>query len=159
MNKKEKKPQKAAVKKSEKVVDKDFTYDTDFSDKISKGTILNTVNTDISNLSEMIDNVCEILVVFVKIIVMIIVFLKTDIYIGVLVLLLEYLYLKSFDYCNIKSTKYLRGQQKYRDKLTDNLSQILNGLSEIKVFNIFFIESLLLSNYSTILYQIKCNKT
>jgi len=121
----------------EKVVDKVFTYDTDFSDKISKGTILNTVNTDISNLSEMIDNVCEILVVFVKIIVMIIVFLKTDIYIGVLVLLLEYLYLKSFDYCNIKSTKYLRGQQKYRDKLTDNLSQILNGLSEIKVFNIY----------------------
>lgn len=52
-------------------------------------------------------------------------------------MLLEYLYLKSFDYCNIKSTKYLRGQQKYRDKLTDNLSQILNGLSEIKVFNIY----------------------
>ena len=35
------------------------------------------------------------------------------------------------------STKHLRGQQKYRDKLTDNLSQILNGLEEIKVFNIY----------------------
>lgn len=35
------------------------------------------------------------------------------------------------------STKYLRGQQKYRDKLTDNLSQILNGLGEIKIFNIY----------------------
>lgn len=121
----------------EKIVDKVFTYDTEFSDKLSKGTILNTVNTDTANLSEMIDNVCEIMVVFVKVIIMIFIFLKTNIYIGLIVLLLECLYLKSFDYCNIMSTKYLRGQQKYRDKLTDNLSQILNGLGEIKVFNIY----------------------
>lgn len=121
----------------EKIIDKVFTYDTEFSDKISKGTILNTVNTDTASLSEMIDNVCEIMVVFVKIIIMIFIFLKTNIYIGFIVLLLECLYLKSFDYCNVMSTKYLRGQQKYRDKLTDNLSQILNGLGEIKVFNIY----------------------
>lgn len=121
----------------EKIVDKVFTYDNEFSDKLSKGTILNTVNTDTANLSEMIDNVCEIMVVFVKVIIMILIFLKTNIYIGFIVLLLECLYLKSFDYCNVMSTKYLRGQQKYRDKLTDNLSQILNGLGEIKVFNIY----------------------
>lgn len=121
----------------EKIIDKVFTYDIEFSNKLSKGTILNTVNTDISNLSEMIDNVCEIMVVFVKVIIMIFIFLKTNIYIGFIVLLFECLYLKSFDYCNIMSTKYLRGQQKYRDKLTDNLSQILNGLGEIKVFNIY----------------------
>ena len=120
-----------------KIIDKVFTYDTEFSDKISKGTILNTVNTDTANLSEMIDNVCEIMVVFAKVIIMIIIFLKTNLFIGLLVLLLEIIYLKAFDYCNIKSTKYLRGQQKYRDKLTDNLSQILNGLGEIKVFNIY----------------------
>lgn len=121
----------------EKIIDKVFTYDVEFSDKISKGTILNTVNTDTANLSEMIDNVCEILVVFVKVIIMIFIFLKTNIYIGIIVLLLESLYIKSFDCCNVNSTKYLRGQQKYRDKLTDNLSQILNGLGEIKVFNIY----------------------
>jgi ATP-binding cassette subfamily B protein len=121
----------------EKIVDKVFTYDTEFSDKISKGTILNTVNTDAANLSEMIDNICEIIVVFVKLTILICIFLKTNIYIGIFVLFLEFVYLKSFDYCNIRSTKYLRGQLKYRDKLTDNLSQILNGLSEIKLFNIF----------------------
>lgn len=121
----------------EKIIDKIFTYDHDFSDKISKGTILNTVGNDISNLSEMIDNICEIIVVFLKVTIMIFIFLKTNIYIGLITLLLEYFYLESFDYCNVKSTKYLRGQQKYRDKLTDNLSQILNGLGEIKVFNLY----------------------
>lgn len=121
----------------ERIIDKIFTYDAEFSDKISKGTILNTINTDTGSLSEMIDNVCEIMVVFVKVIIMIFVFLRTNLFIGILVLLLEGLYIKTFDYCNVKSTKYLRGQQKYRDKLTDNLSQILNGLTEIKVFNIY----------------------
>lgn len=121
----------------EKIIDKVFTYDNDFSDKISKGEILNTINTDTGSLSEMIDSVCEIMIVFVKVIIMLFIFLKTNIYIGIFVLLLEILYLKSYDYCNVKSTKYLRGQQKYRDKLTDNLSQILNGLGEIKVFNIY----------------------
>ena len=121
----------------EKIIDKIFTYDNEFSDKLSKGTILNTVSGDVSNLSGMIDNICEIIVVFIKVIVMIIIFLNTNIIIGIIVLLLETIYLKSYDYCNIKSTKHLRGQFKYRDKLTDNLTQILNGLSEIKVFNIF----------------------
>lgn len=120
----------------EKIVDKVFTYDVDFTDKIPKGTILNTVNADTANLSEMIDNVCEIMVMFVKVIILIVIFLKTNIFIGIIVLILEWLYLKCFDYCNIGSTKYLMGQQKYRDKLTENLSQILNGLGEIKVFNI-----------------------
>lgn len=121
----------------ERIIDKIFTYDNEFCNKLSKGTILNTVGNDVGNLSEMIDNICEMFVVFVKVLVLIFIFLKTNIWIGLLVLVLEFLYLKVFDYCNINSTKYLRGQQKYRDKLTDNLSQILNGLSEIKIFNLF----------------------
>lgn len=120
----------------EKIIDKVFTYDIEFSNKISKGELLNTINSDTSHLSEMADQICEIMVVFTKVIVMIIIFLKTNWLIGIIVLLLEYLYIESFNYCNLNSTKYLRGQLKYRDKLTDNLSQILNGLSEIKTFNI-----------------------
>ena len=124
----------------EKIIDKFFTYDNEFYNKISKGTILNTVNLDVSYLSEMIDNICQMIVVFVKIIVTIFIFLKTNIYIGIIVLLLEWLYLKAFDYCNVMSIKHLRTQHKYRDKLADNLSQILNGLDEIKVFNLFDLE-------------------
>lgn len=121
----------------EKIVDKVFTYDAEFTNKITKNTILNTINVDTGSLSEMIDQVCEIIVVSIKLIVITIIFLVTNIWIGLIVILLEFLYLKSYDYCNIKNAKYLLGQQKYRDKLTDNLSQILNGLGEIKLFNMF----------------------
>lgn len=119
----------------EKIMDKILTYDTEFTNKLSKGSILNTINADTAHLAEMIDSVCEMIVVFVKLIVLILIFLKTNILIGIFVLLLEFVYIKCFDYCNVKSTKYLMGQQRYRDKLTDNLSQILNGLEEIKLFN------------------------
>lgn len=120
----------------EKIIDKVLTYDNYFTSKISKETILNTVNRDTADLSEMIDYICEIMVVFVKLIVLIFIFLKTNLIIGLIVLLIELIYLKTYDYCNVKITKHLMGQRKYADKLTSNLSQILNGLNEIKIFNI-----------------------
>ncbi len=119
-----------------KIVDKVLNYDTLYQDKISKGEILNTINADTGHLAEMIDSVCEIIVTFLKLLVLIFIFLKTNILIGILVLILDYLYIKAYDICNINSTKYLMGQQKYRDKLTDNLREIMNGLPEIKMFNI-----------------------
>lgn len=121
----------------ELIIQKIFTYDVSFTDKISKGMILNTVSEDVSNLSEMIDSICEIMIVFVKVIIMFGIFWLTNPFIFLFVLLLECLYLKTFDYCNVKSTKYLMSQERYRDKLTDNLSQILNGLKEIKLFHIY----------------------
>lgn len=121
----------------ERIIKQIFTYDIDFTEKISKGTVLNTVSEDVGNLSEMIDCICEIMIVSVKVIVMFIIFFMTNWLVFLFILLLECLYLKTFDYCNVKSTKYLLSQEKYRDKLTDNLSQILNGLKEIKLFHIF----------------------
>lgn len=121
----------------EKIMDKIYTFDSEYPTKISNGAILNTINTDITNLAEMTSNICELIVIFFKIVVLIFIFLKTNIFIGIFVILLELLYLKTYDYCNLKSIKYLRNQQKYRDKLTDSLAEILNGLNEIKVFNIY----------------------
>lgn len=121
----------------EKIIDKVFTYDISFNEKISQGEILNTVHSDVSDLSEMIDNVCEIIVVAVKLIVMLFLFLKTNFFIGIFVVLIVYFYLKWFDYFNVCSTKYLLGQQRYRDKLTNQLSDILNGLKEIKIFHLY----------------------
>ena len=121
----------------EKIIDQVFTYDISFSDSISKGEILNTINSDVANLSEMIDNICEVLVVAVKLFLMIFMFLKTNIWVGVLVLLFVSLYLKLYDYFNVSSTKYYMGQQRYRDKLTNQLSDILGGFKEIKMFHLY----------------------
>jgi len=121
----------------EKIMNQVFSYDVSFSDKISKGEILNTINSDVANLSEMIDNICEILVVACKLFIMIFLFLKTSILVGFLVLLFVGLYVKLYDYFNVCSTKYYMGQQRYRDKLTNQLSDILGGFREIKMFHLY----------------------
>ncbi|MFV0250226.1 MAG: ABC transporter ATP-binding protein [Bacilli bacterium] len=121
----------------DKIIDKIFNYDVEFTDKISKGKILNIINGDANKLAEMINSICEIIVIFVKVIILIIIFLFTNIYIGIFILIIQIIYLKCYDNCNINITKHLRCQQKYSDKLTDSVSQILNGLNEIKMFNLF----------------------
>ena len=75
------------------------------------------------------------------------------------IVLFEYLYLEAYDYCNVRSTKYLMGQYKYRDKLTDNLSQILNGLSEIKTFHIYDKMKQIYTYYGRRYYMAKKNIT
>lgn len=120
----------------EQIIDKVFTYDEDFTKKISKAKILNTNNTDVVSLSLVIDFICEFLIVSIKMLVIIFIFLRANVFIGIAVLILDFFYIKMVNSCNVLSTKYLHGQTKYTDKITDNLSQILNGLREIKLFNI-----------------------
>ena len=120
----------------EQIIDKVFTYDEEFTKKISKAKILNTNNNDVVSLSLVIDFICEFFMVSIKMLVIIFIFLKANLFVGLAVLLLDIIYINMVNKCNILSTKYLQGQTKYSDKITDNLSQILNGLREIKLFNI-----------------------
>lgn len=80
----------------ERIIDKLFTYDVEFSNKMSKGTVLNTISGDVSNLSEMYISVSETIIISIKVMVMIVVFMLTNVYVGLAVILLEILYLKAF---------------------------------------------------------------
>ncbi len=121
----------------ERITNKILSFDTDFSTKISKSKIINTVSIDATRLAEMVDSICEIIIVAIKLIVVIIIFMMTNIYIGLFVLILEIFYVYAFDYCNSRSSKHLRSHKKYNDMIVDKISQMLNGLGEIKVFNLF----------------------
>lgn len=121
----------------ERIIDKIFTYDMEFSNKMTKGTILNTISSDVSTLSEMYIGVSEMIVITIKVAIMVVIFLCTNVWIGLVVVLFELIYLKVYDFCNVHSTYHYHKQLRYRDKLTDNLSQILNGLGEIKTFSIY----------------------
>lgn len=123
-----------SVRKS--IMNKIMNYDIEFSNKISKSTILNTVNTDTAALAEMSSVICEIIIIFVKVIILSIVFLRISILLGIFVLLMQLCYLAMSDWCNRMCASYLMKQQRQRDKLTDVLQQSLNGLSEVKGFHL-----------------------
>ena len=80
----------------ERIIDKLFTYDVEFSNKMSKGTVLNTISGDVSNLSEMYISVSETIIISIKVKVMIVVFMLTNVYVGLAVILLENLVFEGF---------------------------------------------------------------
>ena len=119
-----------------KVVNKIYGLDDESLSKLSKGRIINTVNIDVMNISEIADYILDIMLNVVLIISMIIIFMKTNFIIGLIVLILDILYFVLANKLTKKSTYYLKGQRKYIDKLINLLSQTLNGLKEIKTSNI-----------------------
>lgn len=119
-----------------RLLNKVATLDDSFYSKISKGKILNTNATDLENLSDLIDIVCEFIIVTAKIVIIAFIFLKTNIYIGLFVLLLNIFYINVLDINNKQGAIHLEGQKKYSDKITDTLSQTLEGLHEVKTYNL-----------------------
>ncbi len=119
-----------------KVVSKIYNLNDEALSKLSKGRIINTVNIDVMNISEIADYVLDILLNVILIISMIIIFIKTNFIIGFVVLLLDIIYFVLANKLTEKSTYYFKGQRKYLDKLINLLGQTLNGLKEIKTSNI-----------------------
>lgn len=119
-----------------RLLNKVSTLDDEFYSKISKGKILNTNATDLENLSDLIDIVCEFLIVTIKILIIAFIFLQTNIYIGLFVLLLNIFYINILDINNKQGSIHLEGQKKYSDKITDTLSQTLEGLHEVQTYHL-----------------------
>lgn len=119
-----------------RLLNKVSTLDDEFYSKISKGKILNTNATDLENLSDLIDIICEFLIVAIKLIIIAIIFLHTNIYIGLFVILLNIFYINILDINNKQGAVHLEGTKKYVDKITDTLSETLEGLHDVQAYNL-----------------------
>lgn len=119
-----------------RLLNKVSTLDDEFYSKISKGKILNTNATDLENLSDLIDIICEFLIVAIKLIIIAIIFLHTNIYIGLFVILLNIFYINILDINNKQGAVHLEGTKKYADKITDTLSETLEGLHDVQAYNL-----------------------
>lgn len=110
----------------------------DYNDElinIPKGKIISTVNIDAINIAEMADYMFNVLYNFSLIICMLIIFIKTSMILGIVILIVVIIYMILANKLTKKSSFYMRGQRGYQDKLTNLLSQLLNGIKEIKTFN------------------------
>lgn len=119
-----------------KVVNKIYDLNDEALSKLSKGRIINTINIDVMNISEIADYILDIILNVILIISMAIIFIKTNFIIGIVVLLLDIIYFVLANKLTKKSTYYFKGQRKYIDKLINLLGQTLNGLKEIKTSSI-----------------------
>lgn len=117
-----------------KLVNSIYKFDEEYDKKISKGKIINSSADDIINIAEIPSFIIEIAVEIVKLLVIYFVCAKTNILIGIYVVIVGVIYYYYSSKCNSKNIYYLNKQVKYSDKMTGMLSQILTGLKDIKSF-------------------------
>ncbi len=123
------------TKLQENVIESVVKYDENFTKKVSKSYLINTVANDTFKVCMFDDRMVDAVTHFISLIISLIILLNYNIYIGIIVLLFNILYLYLLDKGQKKRDYYLNGQRKQQDKIVEMFTQILDGNKEIKSFS------------------------
>lgn len=119
-----------------KIVKKIYNFDEEHKKKISTGKIINSLTSDIVNIGEMADNFLKATLNILKSIVVIIYFFRINIFLALIIIGVDVIYIIRSNCLNNKSVKYLKEQKKVNDKLIGLINQTLLGLKDIQTLNI-----------------------
>ncbi len=119
-----------------KIVKKIYNFDEEHKKKISTGKIINSLTSDIVNIGEMADNFLKATLNILKSIVVIIYFFRINIFLALIIIGVDLIYIIRSNYLNNKSIKYSKEQRKENDKLIGLVNQTLLGLKDIQTLNI-----------------------
>ena len=119
-----------------KIVKKIYNFDEEHKKKISTGKIINSLTSDIVNIGEMADNFLKATLNILKSIVVIIYFFRINIFLALIIIGVDLIYIIRSNYLNNKSIKYSKEQRKENDRLIGLVNQTLLGLKDIQTLNI-----------------------
>ena len=104
--------------------------------KISKGKIVDTTSDDVRYLVDVMDSASEALMRFIELIIIFLIFSSYNIFVALIALLINMLYLILMNNNSKKVSKHYEGTRKYEDKVIDILNQMLVNLKQVKSLNI-----------------------
>ena len=119
-----------------KVFNKLSTYDLEFSKHKDIDEVLQASSSDIWKIVSINDNLSDIIIGFIRIIVIVILTALTSPVVGIVVFLFSSLYVIFMMIFNQKVVKYLHKQRKYQDKIAGVFMEELSSLEEMKVYNL-----------------------
>ena len=122
-------------KLTNKVLNKLVSVDNNFTRFISKGRLMNSINTDIINIGDMNDRISEVLMGIIQIIVVLIIVAFYNIYLALILILFSIIYITFRNNSDRKINYYHNKVVVQDDKYSTLLTQIVSGLQEIKTFN------------------------
>ena len=123
------------VNLKEKVFNKLATYDLEFAKHKNIDEVLQASSSDIWKVVGINDNLSDIIIGFIKIIVIVILTALTSPLVGFVVFLFSSLYVIFMMLFNEKIVKYLNKQRKYQDKIAGIFLEELSSLEEMKVYD------------------------
>ncbi len=108
----------------------------DIFKKVSKGKIVDTCSDDIRYLVDVVDCVVKATMSIVKLLIIFLIFIYYNVFVGIIALVLDLLYLILMNDNSKKVSKYYEGTRKYEDKILDILNQMLTNLRQVKTLNL-----------------------
>lgn len=118
-----------------RLLNKLVTIDDNFTNHISKGKLINSINSDVIDIGDMCDQVSELLTTILQIVSVCVIIAIYNIYLVLIFLVYSFLYIWIRNYTDRKSSIYLKKQKHEIDRYSSLFSQILSGLQEIKTFS------------------------
>ncbi len=118
-----------------KILNKLMTVDENFTKKISKGKLLNSINSDVLDIGDMLDTLSELLMTLIQVLAVFVIISSFNIFLAIIFVIYAYIYIASRNYYDRKVDEYYQKQKKNNDQYSSLFSQILNGLQEIKTFH------------------------
>lgn len=122
-------------KLTKKVLNKLVTVDNNFTRFISKGRLMNSINSDIISIGDMNDRISEVLMGILQIIAVLIIVGLYNIYLALLLIIFALIYITVRNDSDRKINYYHNKVVVQDDKYSTLLTQIVSGLQEIKTFN------------------------
>ncbi len=127
---------KCYVNLHKRVINSIYNFDEEYNNKLTSGKIVNTCNMDLINIAELPSFLISNINNCIKLVIIIIVFIKQSMLIGIYVILINIVYCYFANICNTKNAFYFKKQRYYADKLTGLLSELLHGLKDVKSLNL-----------------------
>lgn len=119
----------------DKIFNKLLNVDHNFNKKISRGKLLNIINTDLFDVGEMNDDVAEYFTTAIQIVVIAIIAFRYNIIVSILMALSVLVHAIVRTRADRKFNFFWWKTQAENDRFSNFLNQILSGLQEVKVFN------------------------
>lgn len=117
------------------VMKKVITFDEDYSKKISKAYLVNTVSSDVARSADLPDILFDAISHFISLIVTVIILCFANIWVGLLALIANILYFTSLNYNSLKREYWMLRQQKCQDRVVGLTGEIIDGTKEVKSFD------------------------
>lgn len=122
-------------KLTKKVLRKLVTVDNNFTRFISKGRLMNSINSDIIDIGDMNDRISEVLMGMLQILAVLIIVAFYNIYLALVLIVFSIIYITVRNNSDRKINYYHNKVVVQDDKYSSLLTQIVSGLQEIKTFN------------------------
>ena len=120
-----------------KIVNKLFAVESHFSKNIGRSRLISSINSDILKVSEINDSVAEVVTSIIQVIFALVIVASQDLTVALILLIFTISLFVFRNWADRKVAYYDFKERAHSDNFSALINQILNGLKEVRSFNMF----------------------